>query len=55
MIYLGAGMSVPFWDFMGSTMVTSNYVRITPDLQSTEGSLWNTVVSTGISGQGLVV
>ena len=46
-------MSVPFWDFMGSTMVTSNYVRITPDLQSTQGSLWNTVVSTGTSGQGL--
>ncbi|XP_034255297.1 vesicular integral-membrane protein VIP36 [Thrips palmi] len=41
--YQGSGMTVPFWDFMGSTMVTSNYVRITPDLQSAQGSLWNTV------------
>lgn len=41
--YQGSGMTVPFWDFMGSTMVTSNYVRITPDLQSSQGSLWNTV------------
>lgn len=42
----GSGMSVPYWDFLGSTIVTSNYVRLTPDSQSKSGALWNTVVST---------
>lgn len=40
----GSGMSVPYWDFLGSTIVTSNYVRLTPDLQSKSGAIWNTVV-----------
>jgi Legume-like lectin family len=40
-----AGMTVLYWDFMGSTMVTNNYIRLTPDLQSKEGAIWNTVVS----------
>lgn len=38
-------MSVPYWDFLGSTIVTSNYVRLTPDLQSKSGAIWNTSVS----------
>lgn len=38
-------MTMPYWDFMGSTMVTNNYVRLTPDLQSKQGALWNAVVS----------
>lgn len=37
-------MNIPFWDFFGSTMVTNNYVRLTPDLQSKTGALWNSVV-----------
>nr|XP_004933065.1 vesicular integral-membrane protein VIP36 [Bombyx mori] len=41
--YQGSGMSLPYWDFLGSTIVTSNYVRLTPDLQSKAGALWNTV------------
>lgn len=41
----GSGMSVPYWDFLGSTIVTTNYVRLTPDLQSKAGAIWNTVVS----------
>ncbi|XP_049880800.1 vesicular integral-membrane protein VIP36 [Pectinophora gossypiella] len=41
--YQGSGMSVPYWDFLGSTIVTSNYVRLTPDLQSKSGALWNSV------------
>jgi len=41
--YTGSGLSMPFWDYIGSTVVTSNYVRMTPDLQSKSGSLWNTV------------
>lgn len=41
----GTGMTIPYWDFMGSTMVTNNYIRLTPDLQSKQGALWNSVVS----------
>ncbi|XP_051164259.1 vesicular integral-membrane protein VIP36 [Leptopilina boulardi] len=41
--YQGLGMTVPYWDFIGSTMVTNNYIRLTPDLQSTQGALWNSV------------
>ena len=39
-------MDVPYWEFTGNTVVTSNYVRLTPDRQSKSGSLWNTVVRT---------
>ncbi|KTF88041.1 hypothetical protein cypCar_00029139, partial [Cyprinus carpio] len=31
------------WDFWGSTLVTSQYVRLTPDERSKQGSIWNTV------------
>lgn len=41
--YQGAGVDMPFWDFGGSTVVTSSYVRLTPDRQSKQGSLWNNV------------
>uniref|UniRef100_T1H0B7 L-type lectin-like domain-containing protein n=1 Tax=Megaselia scalaris TaxID=36166 RepID=T1H0B7_MEGSC len=30
------------WDFSGHTMITNNYVRLTPDLQSKSGAIWNT-------------
>lgn len=33
--------SMPLWDFQGSTMLTSQYVRLTPDERSKEGSIWN--------------
>lgn len=36
---------MPLWDFQGSTMLTSQYVRLTPDERSKEGSIWNRVVS----------
>ena len=38
-------MDIPFWTFSGSTVITSNYVRLTPDRQSKKGILWNTYVS----------
>lgn len=38
-------MTIPNWDFMGSTMVTNNYIRLTPDIQSQQGALWNSIVS----------
>lgn len=44
-LFIGSGITVPNWDFMGSTIVTDKYVRLTPDLQSKSGSIWNSVVS----------
>ncbi|XP_060587633.1 vesicular integral-membrane protein VIP36-like isoform X2 [Ruditapes philippinarum] len=41
--YTGAGMNIPLWDFVGTTMVTSNYIRLTPDRQSSQGAIWNTM------------
>ncbi|XP_007555099.1 vesicular integral-membrane protein VIP36 isoform X2 [Poecilia formosa] len=38
--YQGVGNQ---WDFWGSTLVTSSYVRLTPDERSKQGSIWNTV------------
>ncbi|KAK7006068.1 Vesicular integral-membrane protein VIP36, partial [Halocaridina rubra] len=35
------GTSIPYWDFLGSTMVTSNYIRLTGDIQSQRGAIWN--------------
>ncbi|KAM4035745.1 vesicular integral-membrane protein VIP36 [Anomaloglossus baeobatrachus] len=42
--YQGVGSSsMPLWDFRGSTMLTSQYVRLTPDERSKEGSIWNSM------------
>jgi len=41
--YQGSGFGVPNWDFQGSTMVTSNYIRLTPDQRSKQGAIWNKV------------
>ncbi|XP_065212304.1 vesicular integral-membrane protein VIP36 [Planococcus citri] len=41
--YQSTGMTIPYWDFLGSTMVTNNYVRLTADEQSRFGALWNSV------------
>ncbi|KAG8173867.1 hypothetical protein JTE90_023643, partial [Oedothorax gibbosus] len=38
-----SGIHIPFWDFTGSVMITNNYIRLTPDLQSKSGALWNNV------------
>ena len=32
------------WDFVGNTVVTNNYVRLTADRQSQQGAIWSTVV-----------
>lgn len=42
------------WDFSGSTLVTSQYVRLTPDERSKEGSIWNTVVRSWLSVHVLI-
>ena len=41
---IGAGPSIPYWDFHGSTFISSSYIRLTPDHQSKRGGLWNSVV-----------
>ncbi|CAC5422571.1 LMAN2 [Mytilus coruscus] len=40
--YQGSGASMPLWDFVGSTLVTNSYVRLTSDHQSRQGGIWNT-------------
>ncbi|VDM74310.1 unnamed protein product [Strongylus vulgaris] len=39
--YQGAGMEIPFWNIQGSSMVTSQQVRLTADEQSRQGAIWN--------------
>lgn len=40
--YQGSGMTIPNWEFFGSTIVTNNFIRLTPDTQSRQGGIWNT-------------
>ncbi|KAK0159057.1 hypothetical protein PV328_009986 [Microctonus aethiopoides] len=41
--YQGMAITIPYWNFMGGTMVTKDYIRLTPDEQSRSGALWNSV------------
>jgi len=41
--FTGSGFGIPNWDFIGSTMVTSNYIRLTTDEKSKQGAIWNKV------------
>uniref|UniRef100_H3DNE3 Lectin, mannose-binding 2-like b n=1 Tax=Tetraodon nigroviridis TaxID=99883 RepID=H3DNE3_TETNG len=42
--YRGLGFSSSSqWDLMGTAMVTPDYVRLTPDLQSRQGAVWSRV------------
>ncbi|XP_006625589.3 lectin, mannose-binding 2-like a isoform X1 [Lepisosteus oculatus] len=42
--YQGVGSaSSSHWDLLGNTMVTTDYVRLTPDMQSKQGAVWNRV------------
>lgn len=42
---VGTGTLIPFWDIKDDTFVTTDQIRLTPDIQSRKGALWNTVVS----------
>ena len=33
------------WDLMGTAMITTETVRLTPDLQSRQGAVWSRIVS----------
>ncbi|XP_064421629.1 VIP36-like protein [Latimeria chalumnae] len=39
--YQGLGSTGSHWDLLGSTMVTTQYVRLTPDMQSKQGAIWS--------------
>ncbi|XP_039624233.1 lectin, mannose-binding 2-like a isoform X2 [Polypterus senegalus] len=42
--YQGVGSgSSSHWDLMGSAMVMMQYVRLTPDVQSKQGAIWNRI------------
>jgi len=41
--FTGTGFGIPNWDFSGSTMVTSNYIRLTTNERSRQGAIWNKV------------
>uniref|UniRef100_A0A6I8PLY3 Lectin, mannose binding 2 like n=1 Tax=Ornithorhynchus anatinus TaxID=9258 RepID=A0A6I8PLY3_ORNAN len=42
--YQGVGTgSSSLWDLLGNAMVMTQYVRLTPDMQSKQGALWNRV------------
>ncbi len=33
------------WELMGDALVTTDYVRLTPDQQSKQGAIWSRIVS----------
>ncbi|EPB76303.1 Legume-like lectin family protein [Ancylostoma ceylanicum] len=39
--YQGAGMEIPYWNIQGSSMVSSQQIRLTADEQSRRGAIWN--------------
>ncbi|CAB1320033.1 unnamed protein product [Coregonus sp. 'balchen'] len=42
--YQGLGSSSSsYWDLMGNAMITTEHVRLTPDLQSRQGAVWSRV------------
>ncbi|ELK30947.1 Vesicular integral-membrane protein VIP36 [Myotis davidii] len=54
--YQGVGSSsMPLWDFQGSTILTSQYVRLTPDERSKEGSIWNHQIVVAQRLQGMTL
>ncbi|KXJ28729.1 Vesicular integral-membrane protein VIP36 [Exaiptasia diaphana] len=40
---VGGGMTIPDWEFHGDTFISGDYIRLTPDHQSKQGSIWNTI------------
>ena len=39
--YQGRGMQVANWDYTGSTLITNDFVRLTPDRQARRGTILN--------------
>ena len=38
-------MDIPYWDIIGSSIVSQNQIRLTSDAQSVRGAIWNKNVS----------
>jgi hypothetical protein len=38
-----ANMDIPYWDIVGSTMVSGQQIRLTQNLQGRQGAIWNSV------------
>lgn len=46
-VHPGVGsLSSSHWELMGDAMVTTEQVRLTPDMQSRQGAVWSRIVST---------
>jgi hypothetical protein len=43
-MFTGSGMDIPYWDIVGSTMVSGTFIRLTADAQSRKGAVWNRMV-----------
>ncbi|KAF7629283.1 L-type lectin-like domain-containing protein [Meloidogyne graminicola] len=41
--YQSAGLDVPNWDIIGGTMIMQNEIRLTRDVRSQQGAIWNKV------------
>jgi len=41
--FQSSGFGMPYWDFLGSTMVTDSHVRLTANKQSQRGAIWNKI------------
>lgn len=39
--FLSHGAVMPFWDFNGNSVVSDEFVRLTPDRQTKRGGIWN--------------
>lgn len=49
-VYPGVGsLSSSHWELMGDAMVTTEQVRLTPDMQSRQGAVWSRIVSIYLS------
>ncbi|KAL3092372.1 hypothetical protein niasHS_007581 [Heterodera schachtii] len=44
--YQYADSDLPFWDIIGNAILTPQYIRLTSDLQSLSGGLWNKMPNT---------
>lgn len=45
-VFLGVGsLGSSHWELMGDAMVTTEQVRLTPDMQSRQGAVWSRIVS----------
>jgi lectin, mannose-binding 2 len=41
----GLQSTIPHWEFGGSTILTEHYIRLTPNIKSRVGWLWNSEVN----------